>query len=387
MKKLIALFLLFAVAVTGCTQKPTEQDNPFAEWLKNANLDAVETAERLYAAALSEDMLIVYSTSTRIMDVAASFEMEYPGLLVRVVHMREGELYDKLLENYEARDFFGDVIISADGAGIMTNELIPRGIAVKYAPYDIADKILPGNNETLLMLAGEASMLQYNDSYYSEPPIYNWWELTEEKWRGMVYMSNPVRSITTLAFLCIIIENSDMMAQAYEDLYGYPLEIPPGENAGQIFIKRLVDNDVVIVNSSDEVAEEIGFPGSLSPSLGIAISSKTRLQGLGYGIVNHFDIEPFAGAYTSVSVMMAGGARNVNTAKLFIRWILGEADGQGEGYKPYMQSGAWSVRSDVLDDTGVRSNELSLLYTNRDYMYAHHESFIAFWERLLEENK
>jgi iron(III) transport system substrate-binding protein len=387
MKRLITLFLLFIFAMTGCTADDTQPDSPFAEWLENANLDAEETAEQLYAAALNEDMLIVYSTSTRVMDVAKSFEAEYPGLLVRVEHIREGELYDKLLESYEARDFFGDVIISADGAGIMTNELIPEGIAVKYVPYDIADKILPGNNEILLMLAGEASMLQYNDSYYSEPPVNNWWELTEEKWRGMVYMGNPVRSITTLAFLCNIVEYSDMMAQAYEGLYGYPLEVPPGENAGHVFIRRLVENDVVIVNSSDEVAETIGFPGSRSPSLGIAISSKTRLRGLGYEITNHFNMEPFAGMYTSGSVMMAGGARNVNAAKLFIRWILGEADGHGEGYKPYIQSGAWSVRSDVIDETGVRSNELNLLYTNRDYMYAHHESFIAFWERLLEENQ
>jgi iron(III) transport system substrate-binding protein len=235
------------------------------------------------------------------------------------------------------------------------------------------------------MLAGEASILQYNDRYYDRPPIYNWWELTEEKWRGMVYMANPVRSITTLAFLCKIVEYSDMMEAEYESLYGHPLEMLPGENAGQAFVRRLVENDVVIVNSSDEVADEIGSPGSKNPSLGIVVSSKTRLQGLGYEITNHYGMGPFAGMYTPISIMMAGGARNVNAAKLFIRWLLGEADGQGEGYKPYLQSGAWSVRSDVRDESGVRSDELNLLYTNMDFIYKHHESFIAFWEGLLEE--
>jgi iron(III) transport system substrate-binding protein len=385
MRRLITLFLIFVLATSGCTPMNSETENPYVDWLAAANLDAKETPEELYAAALKEDMLIVYSTSTRMMEVAKSFEAHYPGLLVRVVHMREGELYDKLLENHEARDFAGDLIISADGAGIMTRELLPRGIAVKYVPFDIADSILPGNNEDFLMLAGEASMLQYNDSYYSEAPINNWWELTEEKWRGMVYMSNPVRSITTLAFLCKAVEYSDMMAQAYEDLYGHPLEIPPGENAGHVFIRWLVENDVVIVNSSDEVAEEIGSPGSHSPSLGIAISSKTRLRDLGYEITNHFGMEPFAGVYTSVSIMMAGGAPNVNAAKLYVRWLLGEADGQGEGYKPYLQSGAWSVRGDVRDESGVQSNELNLLYTNRDYMYENHENFIVFWENLLKD--
>jgi iron(III) transport system substrate-binding protein len=384
MKRLIALLLILLLVISGCTPTATAPENPLADWLSAANLDAAQTPEELYAAALREDMLVVYSTSTRMMDVAASFEQQYPGLIVRVEHIREGELYDKLLENYQSSNFACDIIVSADGIGIMANEFLPKSIAVKYTPYDIADKMLPGTNDDFLMLAGEASMLLYNDAYYSEPPIHNWWELTEEKWRGMVYMGNPVRSITTLAFLCMAVGNSEMMAEAYENLYGKPLEMQPGESAGEVFVRRLVENDITIVNSSDEVAEAIGFPGSGSPALGIAISSKERLRGLGYEITNHYDMEPFTGVYTSISVMMAGGSQNVNAAKLYIRWLLGEVDGYGEGYKPYLQSGAWSVRSDVRDDSGVRSEELNLLRTDRNYMYENQEAFIAFWESLLE---
>jgi iron(III) transport system substrate-binding protein len=382
MKRLIAILLLCIFAVTGCTPKNTESDNPLAEWLINARFDAEETAEQLYAAALGEDMLVIYCPTNRMLDVARSFEAQYPGLLVEVRHIREGELYEKLRENYEARNFECDLIIGADGLGVMTNEFLSKGIAVKYVPYDIADKILPGNNEDFLMFVGEAMMLQYNDEHYDRPPVRNWWELTEEKWRGMVYIANPVRSISTLAFLCKTIEESDIMARAYEDLYGRPLEIPPGENAGLVFVRRLFENGLVIVNSSDEVAEAVGFPGSDSPALGIAISSKTRLRELGYEFINHYEMEPFAGVYTSASVSIAGGAKNVNAAKLFIRWLLGETDGQGEGYKPYLQSGAWSVRSDVRDESGVRIEDLNLLYKNRDFMYANHESILAFWEGL-----
>jgi hypothetical protein len=36
--------------------------------------------------------------------------------------------------------------------------------------------------------------------------------------------------------------------------------------------------------------EEIGYPGSHSPSLGIVVSSKTRLRGLRYEITNHYDM-------------------------------------------------------------------------------------------------
>jgi iron(III) transport system substrate-binding protein len=233
------------------------------------------------------------------------------------------------------------------------------------------------------MLAGEATVLCYNGRRYAMPPINNWWELTEEKWRGMVYLANPTRSITTLAFFCMIINNSDTMAQAYEDLYGHTLPLPQGENAGREFIRRLMANGANIVNSSDEVAEIVGAPGSESPYLGITISSKTRLREIGYEFVNHYGMEPFSGVYVPINVMMAGGAKNINAAKLFIRWLLGEADGLGEGYRPYLQSGAWTVRSDVRDETGDRVEDLNLLHLDRVYLYENQGPFIGFWEGLL----
>jgi len=391
MKKMIALFLLAAVFLlvaiflTGCALNKNEPADPLAEWLITANLDTPKGASELYAAALEEEMLLVYSTSTRVMDVAVSFEQQYPGLIVRVEHLREPELYEVLAQNYETGNFIGDVIISADGRGIMYNEFLAKNIAVKYVPHDIADKILPGNNEHFLMLAGEAAVLGYNDKYYDAPPVMNWWELTDEKWQGMVYMANPTRSMTTLALFCMIIEQSDMMADAYEDLYGIPLAVPQGETAGHEFLRRLVSNGANIVNSSDEVAEIIGAPGSNSPYLGIIISSKMRLREIGYEVYNNYGMKPFAGLYTPVNVMMAGGAKNVNSARLFIRWLLGEADGQGEGYLPYLQSGAWSVRSDVIDDSGIRIENLNLLQINREYLYKNQEAFLTFWESLLRE--
>jgi iron(III) transport system substrate-binding protein len=383
MRKIFAVLMITVLTLSGCTPGTQEPADPLAGWLASANLEAEETPEELYAAALEENMLVVYSTSTRMMDVAAAFEKHYPGLLVKVEHIREEELYNKLLENYESGDFTCDLIISADGRGIMTNEFLLNNIAVKYVPYDIKDKILPGNNGDFLMLAGEASVLSYNGEYYSEPPVNNWWELTEETWRGMVYLPSPTRSMTTLAFFCTVIQHSDEMAKAYEGLYGKPLELTEGENAGREFIRRFMMNSANIVNSSDETAEEIGMPGSLSPSVGIIVSSKTRLRDIGYEMVNHYEMEPFCGVYTPINVMMAGGAKNVNAAKLFVRWLLGETDGQGEGYKPYLQSGAWTVRNDVRDDTGVRIEDLNLWRLDRDYLYENQKNFLEFWEELI----
>lgn len=377
------LFLTATLLPVGCAGKAADRSDPLADWLAAANLTAEETPEELYAAARKEGLLVIYSTSTRMMDVAASFERQYPGLTVQVNHSREPELYDRVAHNYETKDFSIDLIVSSDGRGIMTKEFLPQNIVVKYIPDDIEDKLLPGYNESLLMFANESPILIYNDTFYTEPPVHNWWELTEAKWRGMVYMTNPAKSATTLAFLMTIMANSELMAQAYEDLYGQPPALAEGETAGRLFIRRLVENEAVIVNLSDEASEIVGAPGTSSPNLAIAISSKERLREIGYVHRNHFAMEPFQGVSTPISVMLVGGAPNVNTAKLFVRWLYGEADGQGEGYKPYLLSGEWSVRSDVIDANEIRPEELNLLPLDKIYQYDNLENFLAFWEELI----
>ena len=382
LKKVVWLLLLAAL-FAGCAADVVQTQDPLAQWLETANIEKAETAEELYAAALNEDMLVIYSTSTRILDVARSFETQYPGLRVRVEHLREGELYDTLLSNYADGVFVCDLILSPDGRGIMANEFLPKNIAVKYVPHDIRDKLLPGNDNDKLMFTGEASVFSYNQAYYSEPPFENIWELTDEKWRGMVYMPNPSRSITPLALFTMFIKHSDEMERAFEDLYGYRLDLAHGENAGREFVRRLMNNDAVIVNSSDEVMDIVGAPGSFSPYIGIIVSSKTRLREIGYQMANHYEAKPFCGVYTPNSIMIAGGSPNINSAKLFIRWLLGETDGQGEGYEPYLLSGAWSVRSDVPDETGLRSSDLNLLPLDNAFMYENHEAFLSFFEELL----
>ena len=62
----------------------------------------------------------------------------------------------------------------------------------------------------------------------------------------------------------------------------------------------------------------------------------------------------------------SANAPNINTAKLIIRWIYGEADGQGEGYLPYLQSGAWSVCDDV-ESISVVSRD-SLQYNDAQFV-------------------
>jgi iron(III) transport system substrate-binding protein len=378
---LILLSLIAMLGLSACDA--SEPQDAMTAWEEKANLTAQESPEQLYEAALEEDTLVIYSTSTRMLDVAAAFQKEYPGLTARVVDIREDEMYDKLREDFDAGTVTCDVVCSADGRGVMVNDFIPQGVVYKYTPYDLADKMISTGEDALLMLVNEASMLYYNDLYYDAPPITNWWELTEETWRGKVIMPNPARSLTTMAVFGTFIKESDAMAAAYEKHYGKPLALRDEVRAGEAFVRMLVENDVTIANSSDEVAEAVGAPGMASDVVGIMVSSKMRLKSIGYNLHYCDPMEPFDGVATPVNIMMAGGATNINAAKLFIRFILGETDGQGDGYKPYLQSGAWSMRSDVTSETLIQQEELELIYIDRDYIYDYKDEIAALWELLM----
>jgi iron(III) transport system substrate-binding protein len=172
------------------------------------------------------------------------------------------------------------------------------------------------------------------------------------------------------------------LAQAYQDYAGTPLEVPDGKNAAEVFMQRLVQN-VQFSNSSDEVVEAIGS-ASGTGHFGFMISSKQRLQAVGYHVEPIYKLNPFSGSYASTSVMIAGGAKNVNSAKLFIRWLLGETDGTGEGYKPYQTAGTWSPRTDIPDGNDVPQSEIDLLWLDKDSMKENRAYIMGFCESMLK---
>lgn len=357
----------------------TDQQKDMAQWLKTAKLDARETPEELYAAALKEDTLVIYSITSRMMDVKESFEKQYPGLTVEVQDIRAGDLVDKLRENYEDKQYNCDIAVFTDSDTVISRDLVPNGLLYKYVPYDIADKMIPEYNTDCLEFLGEIIQIFYNDEVYDEPPVKNWWELTEPRFRNKVYIATPLRSYTTFASLCTMVQNSDEMALAYQELYGEALDIPPGSSAGEVFLKRLMENGLKQVNSSDEVVSAVGMPGQSDPPLGILISSKARDRDIGLALAPIYDAQPRAGTYVVTCAMLAGGGKNINSAKLFIRWLMGETDGRGEGYKPYLQNGAWSTRSDVQSQSALRLEEIDFWRLDKDYLADNQHRIRQFW--------
>ncbi|MDD3414042.1 MAG: extracellular solute-binding protein [Lachnospiraceae bacterium] len=383
---LITVFLLI-LFVTGCgnNQKKKSQELQMKQWLFDANLNTKQSSEELYQAALKEDILTVYSVSTRVFDVKESFEKEYPGLTVEIKDVRGNDLVRMVKESYQSENYACDLVVCSDSDGSLYKELLEPGLVYTYIPQDIAPLIKVGVKGEELDFLGEALMVVYNGAIFEESPIDNIWEMTEERFKGKIIMASPISSFSTSGFCSTIICESKLMEEAYEQYAGKALDLPEGKSAGEVFWEQAAKN-IVFTNSSDEVLEGIGNSGSDGMMLGFMISSKMRYLDVGYQIAPIYRLKPFSAVYTPNSVCIAAGSENINAAKLFIRYMLGETDGTGEGLKPFLTKGTWSVRTDVPDGNDVPLDEIDLQFLNKSYLYENREEMIRFWEEILKIN-
>lgn len=329
MKRILCL-LMTLVFLSACSgESLTSREEYLNAWYEETDFSGTETAEELYAAALEEDTLVVYSITTRIYDVVESFEAKYPGLTVEVYDTRAEDLLETLQEAYDKEDWFCDIVICSDDNGKQSTELVPIKMVNKYVPADIAPYILPECNGELLNFVAEAEQLFYNPTVYETCPIDNWWALTEPEWEGKIYMNSPLRSHPAYATVHAVIERSEEMAKLYEDYFGEALEIPEGSCAVEIFWEMLVANGLQFTTSSNELVEIIGGDVSTNDGMALMISSKIRRSAIGLNVTPAYGVAPCDGVYSANSVSIAGGSNSTATAKLFIRWLLGETEGTG----------------------------------------------------------
>ncbi len=380
---IVSMFL----CLSGCSNQKQQsvQQQEMQKWLEEANLSDTLTKEELYESALLEDTLVIYSVSSRAFEVKECFEKEYPGLTVEIKDIRGEDIVSMLQDNYEKENYACDLVICSDCNGTLNRVLLEPRILYSYVPTDIAPKIKEGHADNELVFVGEALMFFYNENVFGEQPIHNIWELTEKQYKGKIIMANPLSSFSTYGFCSAVLGEPEKIAKAYEEYAGEVLTVPEGKTAGEFFWEQAVKN-IVFTNSSDEVLEGIGGVGSDDYWIGIMISSKMRYQDLGYHFAPIYRLNPFSTVYTPNSVTIAAGSPNVNTAKLFVRFLMGETDGTGEGIKPYMTKGTWSTRVDVEDANEVPLSEIDYLEINKEYLYENMDAMSDFWNELLKEN-
>lgn len=339
-----------------------------------------ESAAALYAKAQEEGKLIVYSTSGRANDAAETFMKHYPGIKVEVSKVKSDEMMDKVMKEQDAGQFNPDVVITKEVSGAVYEEMVKPGRYVKYLPEDLAPMV---DEPFRTQSEGYANYVEfrtifYNTSHYAQAPITNWWDLTTADFKGKVYTADPLSSPAFMDLFTTMVVHSDDMAAAYKEKFGKDIELHGTENAGYEFIQELFDNGLVVLKGSDDVLDAIGKADS--DALGLAVSGDvSKNEENGWTIAPIFDIKPKTSVPDAGYLFLANKAPHEAAAKLFIRWMMGETDGQGEGMAPFNELGSWVPRSDVQTKNDIKFEELNLWAFDGEALYNAAPKVRDFW--------
>ncbi len=391
MHKVVSFILAFlllsclAAFAGGGGEGATELSPETEAWLQEARLgkyveDSFDEAA-LYEAAKKEGEVNIYSYSSRVFKFGPTFEEEYPGIKVNGFDIDSAEMVTKILAEQNAENYVADVIFLKDPTTVI-NELVNRGFVFQYVPPDLVDVIPEQFREPLLVHHASVDAFIYNDGKMSAPPVDSLWELTKEEWRGRFILPDPQKMPEFIEVLAAIVEHSDEMKKEYQTVFGKRISLSEGvENAGYEWLLRVLNNDAIIMGSTNDVSDAVGLSDQANPPVGLTAFSRLRDKeknpNLTFDVM--YDLQPAMGVSTEVVVAIVNRAKHPNAAKLLIRWMMGDEQG-GEGYEPYYVLGNFAVRTDVKPLEGIKNiGELNLWAANPDFVWENGQKIIEFW--------
>ena len=384
MKKEIIAAILIVVSVLGCiscSKKPAAQNSQTSEWAKKVELYKDETPEELYEKAKKEGNVVVYSISARMKKVKESFEKQYPGVTLEVYNLPTNEVLEKISREYDSGIRAADVIHIKDQDGSLYLDYVQKGKFHNYKPADIIKHIDPKYCERAMPFYMELNEWFYNDEAYPDgPPITSWWDLTKPEWKGRVLVTNPLDNHSHMCIYVGLVLDADSLADDYKRVFGEEITLHGTENAGYEFLKRFMENDPVFISSSSEMVEAVGTRGQERPPLAYASSSKMReRKEKGYALQVVSQITPHTGLSGLNTLYVVNEAPHPAGAKLLIRWLMGEADGKGEGFKPFNTIGGWPLRDDVKAVDPIPLSDINIQDIDKTEIYYKLRDVSDFW--------
>lgn len=347
-----------------------------------------EDWDAIYEAAKVEGLVVLYCLSSRVFDIVESFKAEYPGIEVEAFDITGVDQVDKLSREQAAGVYNVDVLNLANGTTLLM-EFLPQGLVHNYVPQTLLGgaasvDVIPQNlREPLLVGTIESKVVFFNTEKYSTAPVDSLWDLTRSEWKGKVQMKDPMLTDENMNFLQMIVKNADDMAAAYKTEFGNPITLSEGiENAGYEFIKRLVENDLVLTTSDGTAAKAVGARDQSDPPLTVSVaSSKLRYNDSKDMVLDiAWEMTPKMGISKANYIVMANEAPHPNAAKLLIRWMLGDEYG-GAGMTPFFVPGQWPSRADVKPAIDIVLDDL-VKYTwflDLEYIYDYGLPVRDFW--------
>ena len=400
LSKVAAVALFSATASLATAQ---DASSKLDAWLmENAlgpHATGQENWESIVAAAKEEGEVSVYTASGRIAKLVDHFQALYPGITLTVYDLGSVKTIEKTVREQDAGIFTADVVTTGN-SGQVIHELLGKHRIFNYVPAHFVDRIPLENREPLLIRVNEAMTFFYNAEVNPNgSPISNVWELTQEKFRGRVGIKNPMSSGSSLMGLATLVQNPEQMAAAYKRLMGQDIVLSDGvQDAGYEFVKRMLDNDIVIYKSGSKLADAAGKAGQDEAM--IAMSNMTYIaRNDSKGNVNAIvaDLDPVSRLVYPNFMSIGAHAPNPNAAKVLIAYLLGNPDlnldaklekpyleGASfdllQGLAPYHDAGSVSPRSDVpLPQGGEIWDEMVGWNVSADFMWEQGPRLRDFW--------
>ena len=296
-------------------------------WLQAAELGpyqpAVEDWDAIYERAQQEPPLLVYAHTSRIFDAVEELLEDYPGLQIEALDMPGQEIIERVVREWDAGR--RDIGVAFMALPWLQHELLlPRQAVTRYVPRELEARIPAADTEPLLKHRFSASGWMYNDANFDSAPWDNIWELTTERFRNRVVVSDIFGGATTPTHFTGIVQFSDEMERLYEAFFGEPIELHGTANAGEEFVRRLLQNDMRVLSSSREVAEAL--TNSTGPFAGMTVYSRLREVADGvYQFAVDTQNSPVVVAYHYISI--GSFTESPNTAKLLVRHLTSEEGG------------------------------------------------------------
>lgn len=382
MKKLVALLLAALLMLSGSAALANVADE--------VALGEAMTHEELLEKALAEEgSFVVYGNTSRIATALEEFTALY-GIAGEANNLKDAEIYIKLETEMSGGAKGADMVMIQDGASLKSQAL-EMGYLVNFVPASIKDSV---GEEDLNPLVQQYinKVFIWNNLGDNAPAITNVWQLTEPQMKGNVIFKNPESEQVNMNFLVMLTspEWSDKLAQAYESLYGTPIDLSGYENAGYKWIAEFLSN-CTFGNSDTTIAEDISQE-SAQGKIGLFVLSKLRsssvyTDNLTVGQYKATEegtaIEPFSGFMYPMYAMVTSNASRPYTAMLFIEYLM-----TSEGFAPWGKSiGAYSTNTQVVPnegDLGIDVWKQTLVMEDPDYILDAYEDVYSFVLKYLQ---
>ncbi|MCF0238410.1 MAG: extracellular solute-binding protein, partial [Sphaerochaetaceae bacterium] len=354
------------------------------QWAIDAGLYEDMSSDELYKKALAEEggKVVVYSISSRMAKVKTAFEADYPGMTLEAYDISSNDMATKLKTEYGAGIRTVDVVHSKEQNGEYIVEFFDKGILHNYQPASIFGNVNKEYLSPLTPLYFESDWWFYNTNVYKENPITNWWDVTKPEWKGKFILQNPIGTVSYMSLFTQMVANADQMAAAYKECFGTDIVLDKDEpTAAHAWMKRVLANDPVIMDSNNEVIKAVG-EGTTSQLIGYAPSSKYRERAdKGWNIASDpVAMKPMSGAGFMNFVAVVNEAPHPYGAMLLIRYLLGGEDGNGKGIQPFNTIGGWVVRPETVPAEGnIALDAMPMWNLDFNYIYENIQDVQDYW--------